>query len=115
MTFTVGQPVIMTRPYGGSGHDTGEVIQVGRTYVYATEPLYSQRGGRKFHQETRQEVLRGGYTGGEIYTLDEWDELHDRNNAVARLKAFGVTVTSTRITLSQLQKMLAIIDQKDPS
>lgn len=113
--FQVGQPVIMTRHYGRTGHDEGVVRKVGRQYVYASEEGYlSEQQWRKFSLSDGDESL-GGYTGGTLYTLDEWDEMINRGNAVARLKAHGIEVTHrANATLAQLRDMLAILDPWEP-
>lgn len=110
--FEVGQRVIMTRPYGGKGYDHGVVQMIGRKYVYVSEPRCSL--ARQFHLDTRDEVL-GGYLGGTIYTLEEWDKEIWRGNAVARLKAHGIEVTHrANVTINQLRDMLAVLDLWEP-
>lgn len=111
--FTVGQTVIVTEPYGRKKSSTALVVKVGREYVYTGATLESC-WHRKFRMDTGEESLRGGFTGGSIYTEQEWADRNFRAALIDLLAEQGVQidpwhVRGRHMTNDQLEQMAAAV------
>lgn len=116
--FEVGQEVILTAPYGKKTHEIAYVRKVGRQYAYASPAHFenSHHNWRKFDMETGAEHIPGGYTGGTIYTLDEWDDREARGDLIEELRVLGVSFDwnkGKRLTTNKLQAILNIMKEEE--
>ena len=111
---TVGDVMVASRPYGRDNEsDRVRVIKVGRLYV-TTLPEGIQAGpvdhGRRFALENGQEVLRGGYLGGALYTEQEWEDRTEEQHLRRVLNRTHNTHVTGRASLAQLRAILAILE-----
>lgn len=112
--FAVGQRVTITRAYGRSGNDQAFVVQVGRKYVY-TASYPNSTSTRKFNIETGQEDL-GGYSGGTIFTEQEWADRDEKNALTTRMRELGLEYrwgsgTNRKLTNDHLRRIVAILEE----
>ena len=109
----VGDVMLATRPYGRDYEtDRVRVSRVGRLYV-TTLPEDRTPGPndyeRHFALGDGQESLRGGYTGGALYTEQEWEDHTEAQHLRQVLyREYGTSVTG-RASLAQLRAILAIL------
>ena len=114
MSFTVGQEVLITRPYGAQNEPVPMTVRkVGRSYVYVGRDD-RERSWLRFSMDTRAESLPGGYVGGMLYTPQEWAERRLRFDLVQELRDLGVESTHGRrayhrASVSQLRAIVDIL------
>lgn len=114
--YQVGQELLATRPYARGGDPEPVVVTaVGRKYVRTVNPKWSYCVTRKFDIETGAEFITGGYTGGHLYTQQEWDERQRRGELRKRLLGLGVEAklggrhAYSKATVAQLEAIIAIL------
>ena len=106
--FIIGQSVIV----GSSVNPVGEMVvrKVGRKYVYASLPAFpDQRFWRRFDIASGSDAY-----GGRIWTVSEWEELHDKQRVRAELIALGIRIDSAAVRRFSLAKLRAIRDIANP-
>ena len=114
---TVGDVMVASRPYGRDNESNRvRVIKVGRLQVFRRLSEGIQAGpadhvyGRRFALENGQEVLRGGYLGGALYTEQEWEDRTEEQHLRRVLNRTHNTHVTGRASLAQLRAILAILE-----
>lgn len=110
--FQPGQKVMVSHPYERKGEGVErEVVRVGRTLVY----VRGAWGGSEiaYYIETGQE--RTEFSGGRVWTLEEWAERAERAELVKRLREGPLKDTYShpfnQIDIDKLRRIVAILEE----
>lgn len=107
-TFTVGEEVLVSRPWGKTAAHKTTIRKVGRKYVRVGTPYGDETAA--FDKVTRN---RSNGASGHLYTMEEWADLTDRTRLRGLLHQYGLGQLPDSLSTDQLNRILDIAKEND--
>lgn len=107
-TFTAGEEVMVSRPWGQRPAYKTTVRKVGRKYVHVGTPYGDETAA--FDKVTRKRA--NGHTG-HLYTVEEWADLTERIRLRGLLHQYGLGQIPDSLSTDQLSRILDIAKEND--
>lgn len=89
--------------------DRREVVKVGRKLLHVANGSWKPR---TFDLDVGAEQ-GPGINSGHVYTVDQWNERHERNEVLTSLRELGIELRGGRssvLSLTQLKSILTIVE-----